>query len=70
MSTLMNEFGCLTSKRKMTLFPNNCKTQCVFFLIVELKSKLLNDWHIFKIRKKLFLYLPYKLSYIFLVIIL
>ena len=54
----------------MTLFPNNCKTQCVFFLTVELKSRLLSALHIFKIRKTQFLYLSYKLSYIFLVIIL
>ena len=26
----------------MTLFPNNWPTQCISFLIVELKSKLLN----------------------------
>ena len=40
MSTLMSEFGCLTSKRKMTLFPNNCKTQCVFFPNCRIKIKI------------------------------
>ena len=62
----------LTSYRKrfydVTLFPNNCTSQCIFFLIAELKSKLLNALHMFKIWKTLFLYFSCKLPYIFLVI--
>ena len=39
----------------MTLTSNNCTTQYIFFLIVELKSKLLNALHILKIWETLFL---------------
>ena len=38
----------------MTLFPSNCTTQCIFFLIVELKSKLLNTCIFLKFEKHYF----------------
>ena len=33
----------------VTLFSNHCTTQCIFFLIAEVVSKLVNALYIFKI---------------------
>ena len=74
MITWMNQFGysvwLVNGKLYITLFPTNWTTQCIFVLIVKLKSKLLKALYILKIWKTLFLYFSCKLSHIFSVIFL